>query len=190
MKLIKPLDEFQQLSTRRRRLGLFLCPVCKKQIKRSLVNGSRQKSCGCKYQFTKERHGDTGTRLHRIWQGMLDRCYRKRKASHLKYYYHKGIKVCDEWRHSYISFKRWAVKNGYKDSLEIDRIDGDGSYTPDNCRWVTHKENMRNSSCAKITAEQAKEIIHLKESGLMVDISKFYPITKGQIDQIGVRNWI
>ena len=74
---------------------------------------------------------------------MKKRCYLK---SHMHYsnYGGRGIKVCDEWKQSVKSFNDWAITHGYKDDLTIDRIDNDGDYCPDNCRWVTYKEQMRN----------------------------------------------
>ncbi len=79
---------------------------------------------------------------------MKERCYNKNSKSY-KRYGGRGIKVCDEWKNSYQSFKDWALKNGYQDGLEIDRIDNEGDYSPDNCRFVTKKENLRNTSRCK-----------------------------------------
>jgi hypothetical protein len=74
---------------------------------------------------------------------MLDRCY---KTFSIKYnnYGGRGIIVCDEWKSEFINFYNWAVANGYKDGLTIDRIDNDGNYEPNNCRWVTYKRQARN----------------------------------------------
>lgn len=115
-----------------------------------LITG-KVKSCGClrneiaKKVFTK--HGDAilRTRLYRIWEGMIGRC-NNRSMDAFKYYGGRGIKVCSEWLNNYPAFKAWALANGYRDDLTIDRIDSDGDYCPENCRWITKSENCRNGS--------------------------------------------
>ena len=76
---------------------------------------------------------------------MRYRCSKPTDISY-KYYGLKGIKVCDEWDNDYQSFYDWAVNNGYKEGLEIDRIDTYGDYCPTNCRWTTRKEQMNNTT--------------------------------------------
>lgn len=95
-------------------------------------------------QEWKVKHGLYGTRIYEIWRGMKKRCYLK-SHTHYSNYGGRGIKVCDEWKQSVKSFNDWAVTHGYRDDLTIDRIDNDGDYCPDNCRWVTYKEQMRNT---------------------------------------------
>lgn len=75
---------------------------------------------------------------------MMSRCYNPNAGETWKYYGGRGITVCDEW-HSFPAFAMWADANGGTDmSLEIDRIDGDGNYSPENCRFVPNKINARN----------------------------------------------
>lgn len=78
-------------------------------------------------------------RIYRIWANMKYRCNAK-SGRQYKYYGSKGITVCKEWL-DFINFYNWAIKNGYKKGLELDRIDNDGNYEPSNCQWITHKEN-------------------------------------------------
>lgn len=74
---------------------------------------------------------------------MVKRCENER-SDNFKYYGGRGIHVCEEWRVHPDSFIYWGIENGYAPGLEIDRIDNDRGYSPDNCRWVTAKENSRN----------------------------------------------
>ena len=110
-------------------------------------------SCGClssessKNRFT--THGMSRTRINRIWRGMKQRCFNP-NATGYENYGGRGISVCSEWKNSFESFCDWAFKNGYSDSLSIDRIDGGGSYCPDNCRWETSFEQSRNTRANRV----------------------------------------
>lgn len=91
------------------------------------------------------RHGLYNTRIHKIWHSMYCRCYYK-STNGYKNYGGRGIKICDEWKHSqgFINFYNWAIENGYEENLTLDRIDVNGNYEPNNCRWITLKEQSRN----------------------------------------------
>ena len=90
-------------------------------------------------------HGLSNTRLYRIWYGMKQRCYNP-KNTRYKNYGGRNITVCDEWENDFISFYNWAIYNGYNDNLTIDRIDVNGNYKPDNCRFIDQKTQQRNRS--------------------------------------------
>jgi len=76
---------------------------------------------------------------------MKGRCYNP-KTNGYKYYGGKGITVCEEWLNSSKAFYKWALNNGYESNLTIDRIENDGNYEPDNCRWATHKEQQNHKT--------------------------------------------
>jgi hypothetical protein len=102
-------------------------------------NGRKQKSCGC---IRYNPNSPYNHKLVRVWSGMKSRC-NNHKLSSYHNYGARGIKVCKEWD-SYLPFYEWAINNGYKEGLELDRINNDGHYEPDNCRFITRKKNSNN----------------------------------------------
>ena len=97
------------------------------------------------------KHNKSKTRLYSIWNGMKTRCY---KTYHNNYsnYGGRGIKICQEWLDDFEVFEKWALSNGYSDSLSIDRIDNDGNYEPNNCRWIPWEQQSGHRRVRKVRA--------------------------------------
>lgn len=113
-------------------------------------SSGRCRECGYRYNsMTRTMHGESpdsdknASRLYSIWLNMRVRCNNKHSKNY-DLYGGRGITIAPEWN-NYLSFKDWALSHGYDDSLSIDRINVNGNYEPNNCRWSTQKEQMRNT---------------------------------------------
>lgn len=114
-----------------------------KDVSGSCLRRGITKSCGC--SLGRIKHGLSYTSLYNVYDGMKARCY---NPEHNRYHCYggRGIKICDEWlgEHGRDNFLTWAINNGYQKGLSIDRIDVNGNYEPDNCRWTTNSVQMFN----------------------------------------------
>lgn len=123
---------------------------CGKQkvVRREHLLRGRTLSCGCYHAEVTSRisktHGMKNTRLYRCWRNMKTRCYNPSYIEYIRYG-GRGISVCEEWQ-AFEPFYEWAMKSGYENGLSIDRIDNNGNYCPDNCKWSTNREQSLNRS--------------------------------------------
>lgn len=147
----------------------------------NVINGHTN-SCGCyKIKRCKDprKHGLCGTKLYHAWNCMLQRCRPGRHSS--KHYGDRGITVCDEWK-DYMSFYDWAIKNGYEDgkNLSIERIDVNGNYCPENCKFIPRNLQTRNLRRThwvyfqgkKVSLAEASEIAGLPYKTVFARISQ------------------
>ncbi len=149
------------------------------------LRSGHTKSCGCFFaeaiSNANRVHGQSDTRLHNIWMGMINRCELPTFKNYANYGA-RGISVCKAWRQDFQSFFDWSVSNGYRNDLSIDRIDNDGNYEPSNCQWVT----------AKVQANNTRRNVRVEIDGISRTVSEWssvYDISQLTIAQRIRRGW-
>jgi len=178
MKMIKDLGT---RGKNKMRYGLFLCDCgAEFETRVSRVKNGTTKSCGCYQKKTASdarkkstTHGDTGTKLHNRWMGMIARCYQKSSSSY-KNYGEKGVTVCDEWKNSYLAFKKWSLSNGFEEHLDIDKDIlcnalniSPKIYSPETCMFIERGLNRRVVKGREPTLRQNDGYIEYSEQNSM-----------------------
>lgn len=154
-------------------------------------------SCGCKkrersrkqmYERAEQSNAYhmSGTPVYQCWRDMVRRCT-DRKSKSFKRYGARGITVCDEWRNSFRTFMKWAFENGFSPDLEIDRIDYDKGYSPENCRFVdiiTQANNRSNNRMITFNGKTMTVAQWSRELGLPYGIVKNHTKKGGSLAEI------
>lgn len=145
-KLIAIEEAENKITPKGKKVTQWLC-LCecgnKKIVSSNNLKRGHIKSCGCIVSKGSTKHNCSNKRIYHIYSNMIQRCTNINNKSYKDYGF-RNIKVCDKWKKDFINFYNWAMKNGYEDNLTIDRIDVNGNYEPQNCRWVSKEIQARN----------------------------------------------
>ena len=140
------------------RRALAVCKVCDKEYEVDPNKLKYRKHCGCIKAGTKvSQYAKTNKPILLTYRHMKARCYRETSQDYYNYGA-RGIKICDEWLENPDSFVEWAISNGWKKGLSIDRIDSLKGYSPDNCRWATPIMQGRNTRRVVLDIEKVRRI--------------------------------
>ncbi len=143
--VVKELSPFILPSGQKNRKFLCKCDCGKlTEVRLMHISRGKIKSCGC---LSGEKHNLSNSKIYNKWRAMMTRTSKNGIDSHR--YYDRGITVCNEWQNSFTAFYEWALNNGYKDQLQLDRIDNNKGYYPENCRFVSNIENLKNREITK-----------------------------------------
>lgn len=150
-----------------------------------VIKSGHTASCGClqreNAKVSNLKHGQSTTRLYRIYNGMKNRCYNEKQDNYSNYG-GRGVSICEEWIKSFDNFYTWSLSNGYADNLSIDRIDNSKNYSPDNCRWVSRlaqNENTRRNNLLTIDGKTQPLSAWAREKGINYHTLSFRIHQKG-----------
>lgn len=171
--------------------SIIECKICKKEYEIDTCKILIRKHCGCinnggiRCSYVKSH-----PKLRRTHRNIMRRCYYKKdKCFYL--YGAKGIKVCEEWNNNPDKFCEWSLLNGYSDDLSIDRINSNGDYSPENCRWTDNKTQLRNTSRNVLTLDLAKQMRQDRLSMTYEQLAKKYKVSEGTVNNVvNNKSWI
>lgn len=138
------------------------------QVRGCDLRNGHIKSCGC----LQKKHGLAKTRIYVAWHHMIQRCYYSNCKAY-ENYGARGISICDDWKNDFMNFYNWSMNNGYQDNLSIDRINVNGNYEPNNCRWAddfTQRRNKRNNKYFCINGDMKTITDWAKQYGIKSNV--------------------
>lgn len=174
-------DKFGKLTVIEIKKGRLVKVKCDcgniKEVRKHDVKNNRTKSCGCirKNNPNSLKHGLSGTKLYVVFKAMKQRCYNK-KCKDYSEYGNRGIIIYQEWLNDYTKFHSWALNNGYKEGLYIDRKNNNGNYEPGNCRWISNKENANNT-------RKNNHILYKNKTYTIQEFAEFIKISRTTLAQ-------
>ena len=158
-----------------------------KVIRAANLRNNSTLSCGCRKAKTLNgyKHGLCSHPLNRLWRCIKERCSNPNSKSY-RWYGAKGVRMCESWAASFASFYDWATSNGYRKGVLIDRIDPEGGYSPENCRFVNAQESAQNRSGIKLNATKVKAIRIAVTTKIMSveEVAKFFGIHKETVKRV------
>ena len=132
-------------------MWLCECRLCgaKKEVAGTSLKSGTSRNCVCVRKNGLHRtHGLSNHRLYRVWQRMKG-CTTNPLHQDFKHYGARGIRICQEWYDDFKVFYDWAISNGYRQGLTIERVNVDGNYEPANCTWIPQSEQVKNRRCTR-----------------------------------------
>ena len=158
-------------SKKKKRFGIYKCGFCGTEFKAYTyaINSGYSKSCGCYHKRrvieSHKTHGLHKSKLYKVWVNIKDRILNLKNKRYIDYG-GRGITIYEEWKNDFVPFYNWAMSNGYEENknLSIDRIDNDGNYCPENCRWTTKTIQRRNQRIRKDNTSGYKGVSYDKKA--------------------------
>lgn len=144
------------------------------------------RSCGCTIiPINRKRmmtHGYSQEKLYRVYHGIKRRCYNQ-NSKDFNNYGGRGISMCNEWKEDYMAFRNWAIEHEYQEGKQIDRINNDGNYEPNNCQFISQQENTRKK-------DNVNKLMYNNKEYTLSELSKICNISADRLrDRIIQKKW-